>query len=89
MLGDQAERLFESDRGCEGGAAGEEGAMGGAGGVGELGGWQGGVELGGSKSEGYVWDELGETLRSLAWRGRTGFVQEVIYTLYVYICMYI
>ena len=30
------------------------------------------------KSPGYVWDELGESLRSTVWRGRTGFVQELL-----------
>jgi hypothetical protein len=34
------------------------------------------VEL--RKSEGYVWDELGETLRSVVWRGKAGFVQELV-----------
>ena len=30
------------------------------------------------KSAGYVWDELGETLRSEVWRGRSKFVKELL-----------
>ena len=36
----------------------------------------GGVEAG--KSKGYVWNELGETLRSVVWRGKASFVKELL-----------